>query len=53
MIDAGEDVAFCSSLNRMTGTKTDGERVELWYRSTVGNEAELRLCWRRHDEYGG
>jgi ketosteroid isomerase-like protein len=30
------DVAYCTSLNRMTGTKTDGEQVDLWYRATIG-----------------
>ena len=25
-IGAGEDVAFCHSLNRLSGTKTDGEK---------------------------
>jgi PhnB protein len=29
-------VAFCTSLNRMRGTKTDGEQVDLWYRHTLG-----------------
>ena len=36
VIHAGADVAFCTSLNRMTGTKSDGEQVGLWYRSTFG-----------------
>jgi ketosteroid isomerase-like protein len=36
VIEAGDDVAFCHGLTRMTGTKTDGERVDLWFRSTVG-----------------
>jgi ketosteroid isomerase-like protein len=30
------DVAFCTSLNRMTGTKTDGAAVDLWFRATMG-----------------
>jgi PhnB protein len=30
------DVAFCTSLNRMTGTKTDGTAADLWFRKTVG-----------------
>jgi PhnB protein len=45
VITAGEDVAFCTSLNRMTGIKNDGENVDLWYRYTVGlRKADRR--WR-------
>jgi ketosteroid isomerase-like protein len=36
---AGDDVAFSHSLNRMTGTKVTGEKVDLWFRST--------LCFRK------
>ena len=36
VIEAGDDVAFCHGLTHMTGTKTDGEQVDLWFRSTVG-----------------
>ena len=32
----GAEVAFCHSLNRMTGKKTDGERVDMWFRKTLG-----------------
>jgi PhnB protein len=32
------DVAFCHNLNRMRGTKTDGENVDLWFRQTLGFE---------------
>jgi ketosteroid isomerase-like protein len=39
-ITAGPEVAFCTSLVRMTGTKTDGEEVDLWYRVTVGLHQE-------------
>ncbi|MEV6565706.1 YybH family protein [Streptomyces kronopolitis] len=35
-ITVGGDVAFCHSINRMRGTKTDGFEVELWSRATVG-----------------
>jgi PhnB protein len=35
-ITAGPEVAFCTSLNRMTGTKKDGEEIDLWFRSTLG-----------------
>ncbi|MGH3395571.1 MAG: YybH family protein [Streptosporangiaceae bacterium] len=36
VIEAGGDVAFGHGLTHMTGTKTDGELVDLWFRSTVG-----------------
>jgi ketosteroid isomerase-like protein len=36
VIEAGEDVAFCHGLTHMTGLKTNGTAVDLWYRSTVG-----------------
>jgi len=35
-IVAGSDVAFCHSLNRMSGVMTDGEPTDLWFRLTVG-----------------
>ena len=35
------DVAYAYGLQRMTGTKTDGEEVELWFRATA--------CFRRDD----
>ncbi|MFE3551398.1 YybH family protein [Streptomyces kronopolitis] len=35
-ITVGGDVAFCHSINRMRGTKSDGHEVELWSRATVG-----------------
>ena len=36
VIEASDEVAFCHGLTHMTGTKTDGEQVDLWFRSTVG-----------------
>jgi ketosteroid isomerase-like protein len=33
---AGDDVAFCHSLSRLSGTKTDGEKVDIWFRLTLG-----------------
>ena len=38
-ITATDDVAFSHSLNRMSGTKTDGEKVDMWLRAT--------LCFRK------
>lgn len=35
-IAAGNDVAFATSLVRMTGQKTDGEKPDLWFRQTIG-----------------
>ena len=35
-IAAGGDVGFCHGLARMSGTKTDGEAVDLWFRLTLG-----------------
>jgi PhnB protein len=34
-IVAGEDVAFCHGLNRLSGTKTEGEKVDIWFRQTL------------------
>jgi PhnB protein len=36
VIEAGDDVAYCHGLTHLTGTKTDGSQVDLWFRSTVG-----------------
>jgi ketosteroid isomerase-like protein len=30
------DVAYCHSLNRIRGTRTDGEQTDVWVRATVG-----------------
>jgi ketosteroid isomerase-like protein len=35
-LSVGDGEAFCSSLNRMRGTKTDGQAVDLWFRQTLG-----------------
>ena len=34
-IFAGADAAFCHSLNRLSGTKTDGEKDDIWFRQTL------------------
>jgi PhnB protein len=34
-IRVGGDVAYAFSLQHMTGTKIDGERVDLWFRATA------------------
>lgn len=35
-VTAGADIAFCHGLAHMTGTKLDGETVDLWFRKTIG-----------------
>jgi ketosteroid isomerase-like protein len=35
-LTAGDEVAFWSGLMHMTGTKTDGVKVDLWFRQTLG-----------------
>src|SRR5215510_13995826 len=35
-ITTGGDVAFCRSLNRITGARTNGEKTDVWMRATVG-----------------
>ncbi len=40
-IEAGEDVAFAHSLNRVSASMRDGRKLDMWWRAT--------LCWRRLD----
>jgi uncharacterized protein (TIGR02246 family) len=40
-ITIGDDVAFSHSLNRMSGTTTQGEEIDSWMRATV--------CYRKID----
>jgi ketosteroid isomerase-like protein len=35
-ITAGNDVAFSTSLNRISGMRTTGEQTDVWIRATVG-----------------
>lgn len=35
-ITVGDDAAFSYSLTRLSGTKTDGERNDIWFRHTLG-----------------
>ena len=39
VVAAGGDVAYAYALQHMTGTRTDGEEVDLWFRATA--------CFRR------
>lgn len=36
VISANGEVSWCHALNRLTGMKTDGERIDLWFRLTLG-----------------
>jgi len=44
-IVVGDGVAFAHGLAHMTGRKTDGEQVDLWFRQTVGLK-QLRGAWK-------
>jgi ketosteroid isomerase-like protein len=35
-ITTGGDVAFCRSLNRITGIRTNAEKTDVWVRATIG-----------------
>jgi ketosteroid isomerase-like protein len=35
-ISVGGDVAFCHSLNRISGRRTNGEETDIWVRETLG-----------------
>jgi PhnB protein len=35
-ITTGETVAFCHSLNRISGTRGDGEETDIWVRESLG-----------------
>lgn len=34
-ITASDEIAFCRSLNWISGTRTDGEQTDVWVRGTV------------------
>ena len=40
-ITVGDDVAFSHSLNRISGTRTNGEKTDVWVRATA--------CFRKSD----
>lgn len=40
-ISTGDDVAFSHCLNRISGTRTNGEKTDVWVRATV--------CFRKID----
>lgn len=41
-VEAGDAIAFARSLNRLSGTKTDDSRHDIWVRATV--------CFRKLDD---
>ena len=49
-VAASGDVAFAHGLVHMTGTKTDGTEVDVWFRETVGLRA-LDGAWRIAHEH--
>ncbi|NKB17872.1 MAG: SnoaL-like domain-containing protein [Pseudanabaena sp. CRU_2_10] len=34
-IAVSDDVAYCHSLNRLTGSRTDGSNTDIWFRETL------------------
>ena len=36
VIETGGEIGYSQSLQHLTGTKLDGEDVDLWYRATMG-----------------
>jgi ketosteroid isomerase-like protein len=36
VVECGGDIALAHSLNRMRGTRRDGQQVDFWMRSTLG-----------------
>ncbi|HEY1708059.1 MAG TPA: nuclear transport factor 2 family protein [Rhizomicrobium sp.] len=41
-IEIGGDIAYAHGFAHMTGTKTDGEKIDLWFRATVGLKKSKR-----------
>ena len=50
-ITAGDNVAFAHALVHMTGRKTDGDQVDLWFRQTIGLKI-FRGAWKIVHEHG-
>jgi ketosteroid isomerase-like protein len=44
-IVAGDEIAFAHGLAHMTGRKTNGEQVDLWFRQSVGLK-KLHGAWK-------
>lgn len=43
------NIAFCHSLNRMRGTKSDGGQQDLWFRATLGLRKAGRVWKIAHE----
>lgn len=50
-ITAADDVAFCHSLNHITGARTDGEQTDVWVRATVGLHKRDGRWMITHDHF--
>jgi uncharacterized protein (TIGR02246 family) len=50
-ITSSNDVAFCHSLNRIHGTRTDGEHTDVWVRATLGLVKSDGRWTIRHEHY--
>ena len=48
-IEAGDEVAFATSLVRMGGEKTDGQKTVLWQRVTTGLRKISGVWWIVHE----
>lgn len=44
-VTAGETTAFCHSLNRITGSRKDGEETDIWVRETLGLR-KIKGVWK-------
>jgi ketosteroid isomerase-like protein len=50
-ITSADGVAFCHSLNRIYGTRTDGEHTDVWVRATVGLRKRNGSWLITHEHY--
>jgi ketosteroid isomerase-like protein len=44
-VTAGDTAAFCHGLSRLRGTKTDGEKADVWFRLTLGFR-KIQGAWK-------
>lgn len=49
-LTVADAAAFSHSLNRLSGTKTDGEKIDLWFRQTLGFR-KLGAVWKMVHEH--
>jgi uncharacterized protein (TIGR02246 family) len=49
-ISAGDDVAYSHSLNRVSATTTEGRKLDMWWRATVGYR-KIDGAWRVTHEH--